>query len=35
VYASPLAASGTSFLLGTNKRGFWRLTTDARRWARP
>jgi hypothetical protein len=34
VYASPLAASGTSFLLGTNKRGFWRLTTDARRWAR-
>jgi photosystem II stability/assembly factor-like uncharacterized protein len=35
VYASPLAASGTSFLLGTNQRGFWRLTTDARRWARP
>lgn len=35
VYASPLAASGTSFLLGTNKRGFWRLATDARRWARP
>ena len=25
VYASPLAASGTSFLLGTNRRGFWRL----------
>ncbi|MDP9258962.1 MAG: hypothetical protein M3Q31_20780 [Actinomycetota bacterium] len=35
VYASPLAASGTSFLLGTNKRGFWRLTADARQWARP
>ena len=25
VYASPLAASGTTFLLGTNQRGFWRL----------
>jgi hypothetical protein len=35
VYASPLAASGTSFLLGTNKRGFWRLGTDAPRWAKP
>jgi photosystem II stability/assembly factor-like uncharacterized protein len=35
VYASPLAASGTSFLLGTSKSGFWRLATDARRWARP
>jgi photosystem II stability/assembly factor-like uncharacterized protein len=35
VYASPLAASGTSFLLGTNRRGFWRLEKDARRWARP
>jgi photosystem II stability/assembly factor-like uncharacterized protein len=35
VYASPLAASGTSFLLGTNKRGFWRLESDARRWVKP
>ena len=35
VYASPLAASGTSFLLGTTKRGFWRLETDARRWVKP
>jgi hypothetical protein len=35
VYASPLAASGRSFLLGTNRRGFWRLEPDARRWARP
>jgi hypothetical protein len=35
VYASPLAASGTSFLLGTSTSGFWRLATDARRWARP
>ena len=35
VYASPLAASGKSFLLGTNRRGFWRLEPDARRWARP
>ena len=33
VYASPLAASGTSFLLGTNARGFWRLAPGARRWA--
>jgi photosystem II stability/assembly factor-like uncharacterized protein len=35
VYASPLAASGTSFLLGTNQRGFWRLAADARRWVAP
>jgi Sortilin, neurotensin receptor 3, len=35
VYPSPLAASGTSFLLGTNQRGFWRLGLDARRWAPP
>jgi photosystem II stability/assembly factor-like uncharacterized protein len=35
VYASPLAASGTSFLLGTNQRGFWRLATDAHRWVGP
>ncbi|HET6172263.1 MAG TPA: hypothetical protein VFD90_06655 [Gaiellales bacterium] len=35
VYASPLAASGTAFLLGTNPHGFWRLEPDARRWARP
>jgi Sortilin, neurotensin receptor 3, len=35
VYASPLAASGTSFLYGTNQRGFWRLATDARSWAAP
>jgi photosystem II stability/assembly factor-like uncharacterized protein len=35
VYPSPLAASGTSFLLGTDQRGFWRLAPDARRWARP
>ncbi len=35
VYASPLAASGTAFLLGTNSRGFWRLGPGARRWARP
>jgi photosystem II stability/assembly factor-like uncharacterized protein len=33
VYASPLAASGSTFLLGTNRRGFWRLAPDARRWA--
>ncbi len=33
VYPSPLAASGTSFLLGTNQRGFWRLAPEARRWA--
>jgi photosystem II stability/assembly factor-like uncharacterized protein len=32
VHASPLAASGTSFLLGTNQRGFWRLAPDATRW---
>ena len=35
VYASPLAASGTTFLLGTNGRGFWRLGPDARRWGGP
>jgi photosystem II stability/assembly factor-like uncharacterized protein len=35
VYSSPLAASGSSFLLGTNKRGFWRLGTDSHRWAKP
>jgi photosystem II stability/assembly factor-like uncharacterized protein len=35
VYPSPLAASGTSFLLGTNRRGFWRLAADARRWVGP
>ena len=35
VYASPLAASGTTFVLGTNKRGFWRLTPGARRWVAP
>jgi photosystem II stability/assembly factor-like uncharacterized protein len=35
VYASPLAASGSSFLLGTNQRGFWRLAPDARRWEGP
>jgi photosystem II stability/assembly factor-like uncharacterized protein len=35
VYASPLAASGTDFLLGTNARGFWRLAPDARSWAGP
>ncbi len=33
IHASPLAASGTSFLLGTNQRGFWRLAPDATRWA--
>jgi photosystem II stability/assembly factor-like uncharacterized protein len=32
VYASPLAVSGTTFLLGTNGRGFWRLPPGARRW---
>jgi photosystem II stability/assembly factor-like uncharacterized protein len=32
VYASPLAASGTTFLLGTNSRGFWRLAPGAQRW---
>jgi hypothetical protein len=32
VYASPLAASGTTFLLGTNGRGFWRLPPGAQRW---
>lgn len=32
VYASPLAASGPTFLLGTNQRGFWRLAPEARRW---
>jgi photosystem II stability/assembly factor-like uncharacterized protein len=35
VYASPLAASGTAFLLGTNAHGFWRLGPGARRWTRP
>jgi photosystem II stability/assembly factor-like uncharacterized protein len=35
VYPSPLAASGSVFLLGTTTRGFWRLGTDARRWSRP
>jgi photosystem II stability/assembly factor-like uncharacterized protein len=35
VYASPLAASGSSFLLGTTARGFWRLGTDALRWVKP
>jgi photosystem II stability/assembly factor-like uncharacterized protein len=35
VYPSPLAASGSVFLLGTTARGFWRLGTDARRWSRP
>jgi photosystem II stability/assembly factor-like uncharacterized protein len=35
VYASPLAASGSTFLLGTNQRGFWRLVPDARRWVGP
>ncbi len=35
VYASPLAAGGTSFLLGTTQRGFWRLAPGARRWAGP
>ena len=35
VYASPLAASGTTFLLGTNQRGFWRLAPGARRWVAP
>jgi hypothetical protein len=35
VYSSPLATTGTTFLLGTNRRGFWRLAADARRWAGP
>jgi photosystem II stability/assembly factor-like uncharacterized protein len=35
VYDSPLAASGTTFLLGTNQRGFWRLAPDAPRWTAP
>ena len=35
VHPSPLAASGTSFLLGTNGRGFWRLEPEARRWVGP
>jgi photosystem II stability/assembly factor-like uncharacterized protein len=35
VYASPLAASGTAFLLGTNERGFWRLAPAAARWVAP
>ena len=35
ILASPLAASGTTFLLGTNQRGFYRLTPGARRWVAP
>ena len=35
VFASPLAASGTTFVLGTNQRGFWRLTPGAGRWVAP
>ena len=35
VYGSPLSASGATFLLGTNQRGFWRLAAGARRWAGP
>lgn len=35
VYPSPLAASGSAFLLGTTTSGFWRLGTDARGWSRP
>jgi photosystem II stability/assembly factor-like uncharacterized protein len=35
IYVSPLATSGTSFLLGTNRRGFWRLAPGARRWDAP
>jgi hypothetical protein len=35
VYPSPLAASGTAFLLGTTQRGFWRLTPAAGRWVAP
>jgi photosystem II stability/assembly factor-like uncharacterized protein len=35
VFPSPLAASGSTFLLGTNGRGFWRLAPDARRWVGP
>jgi photosystem II stability/assembly factor-like uncharacterized protein len=35
VYASPLAASGSAFLLGTNARGFWRLAPGDRRWVGP
>ena len=35
VFASPLTASGTTFLLGTNRRGFWRLAPDAPRWVAP
>jgi hypothetical protein len=35
IYPSPLAAGGTSFLLGTNRHGFWRLAPGARRWAAP
>jgi photosystem II stability/assembly factor-like uncharacterized protein len=34
-YASPLAASGTAFLLGTNQQGFWRLAPGSRRWVAP
>jgi photosystem II stability/assembly factor-like uncharacterized protein len=32
VYSAPLTASGTSFLFGTNQRGFWRLEPGAARW---
>src|SRR4029077_15509332 len=32
VYASPLAVSGTTFLLGTNGRGFGRPPPGTRRW---
>ncbi len=35
VFASPLAASGTTFMLGTNQHGFWRLAPGARRWVAP
>ena len=35
VYTSPLAATGTTFMLGTNQRGFWRLAPGARRWVAP
>jgi photosystem II stability/assembly factor-like uncharacterized protein len=34
-HASPLAASGATFLLGTNQRGFWRLAPGAARWVAP
>lgn len=35
VFASPLAVSGTTFLLGTNGRGFWRLPPESTRWVAP